>query len=160
MHACLCMRCSLRLSPRGRLDLFRHPPPATRSRVWNDWRACRQVGENAPVAFRSILLRLTETDEAESTRQIAVAGTWGMMCPNGSTCPPLLHVRLHVLLRPKGLQTDDRCLQVCTLRKRLPAHTPAGRPIWVSAERYSVLLLAAGPPPRRCAPCSQIESQQ
>ncbi|PRW05771.1 ERD4-related membrane [Chlorella sorokiniana] len=38
---------------------------------------------------------------------------------------------------------------VCTLRKRVLASTPTGRPTWVSCERYSLLFLASGPPPHR-----------
>ncbi|KAL4419727.1 hypothetical protein ABPG75_006825 [Micractinium tetrahymenae] len=36
-----------------------------------------------------------------------------------------------------------------TLRKRVLARTAAGRPVWVSAESYAVLLTTAGPPPSR-----------
>ncbi|KAL4437833.1 hypothetical protein ABPG77_005745 [Micractinium sp. CCAP 211/92] len=36
-----------------------------------------------------------------------------------------------------------------TLRKRVLATSAAGRPVWVSAESYAVLLTTAGPPPSR-----------
>lgn len=36
-----------------------------------------------------------------------------------------------------------------TLRKRVLARSAAGRPVWVSAESYAVLLTTAGPPPSR-----------
>lgn len=39
------------------------------------------------------------------------------------------------------------------------ATSAAGRPVWVSAESYAVLLTTAGPPPSRCARAAQQAQQ-
>ena len=61
--------------------------------------------------------------------------------PRPPPCPPYAAV-----WGSTGIIAGKTCP---TLRKRVLASNAAGRPVWVSAESYAVLLTSAGPPPSR-----------